>query len=90
MANIKSAIKRARQNTVRRKHNASRRSMLRTYMKQVLKLVEHQDVDGAKSAFVKAQAVIDKAVSKGLIHKNTAARQKQRLSKKVKLLSQAA
>lgn len=90
MANIKSAIKRARQNTVRRKHNASRRSMLRTYMKQVLKLVEGNDADAAKSALVKAQSVIDKAVSKGLVHKNTASRHKARLSKKVKLLSQAA
>ncbi len=90
MANIKSAIKRARQNTVRRKHNASRRSMLRTYMKQVLKLVESNDVEGSKTALVKAQSIIDKAVSKGLVHKNTASRQKARLAKKVKLLSQAA
>lgn len=90
MANIKSAIKRARQNTVRRKHNAARRSMLRTYMKQVLKLVESSDVEGSKTALVKAQSVIDKAVSKGLVHKNTASRQKARLAKKVKLLSQAA
>lgn len=90
MANIKSAIKRARQNTVRRKHNAAQRSMLRTYMKNVLKLIENKDMEPAKGALVKAQSIIDKAVKKGLMHKNTASRHMTRLSKKVKNINQAA
>ncbi len=88
MANIKSAIKRARQNTVRRKHNASRRSMMRTYVKNVLNALENGDVDAAKEAFKKAQPEIDKASNKGLIHKNTAARQKSRLAARIKLACQ--
>jgi small subunit ribosomal protein S20 len=88
VANIKSAIKRARQNTVRRKHNASRRSMMRTYVKNVLNALENGDVDAAKEAFKKAQPEIDKASNKGLIHKNTAARQKSRLAARIKLACQ--
>lgn len=86
MANIKSAIKRARQNPKRRRHNASRRSMLRTHIKNVLKAVEEGDVNAAKTAYEKAQPIIDKAANKGLIHKNNAARQKARLVRNIKTL----
>lgn len=89
MANIKSAIKRARQNPKRRQHNASRRSSMRTYLKSVLKAIEAGDVEAAKSSFIKAQSALDNAASKGLIHKNTASRTKSRLSAKVKALSAA-
>lgn len=84
MANIKSAIKRARQNTKLRQQNASARSMYRTYVKNVLKAVEAGDVEAARAAFAKAQPIIDKAAGKGLIHKNKAARIKDRLSARVK------
>lgn len=87
MANIKSAIKRARQNPKRRSHNASMRSMLRTYVKNVVKAVEEGNKQRATEAFVKAQPIIDKAVSKGYIHKNKAARHKSRLSLKIKNLA---
>lgn len=86
MANIKSAIKRARQNTKRRAHNASGRSMYRTYVKYVLKAVEAGDKEAAVAAYSKAQPVIDKAVNKGFIHKNKAARVKSQLNAKVKAL----
>ena len=84
MANIKSAIKRARQNTKRRAHNVGARSMYRTYVKNVVKSVEAGDQKAAKEALLKAQPVIDKAAGKGLIHKNKAARIKSRLSARVK------
>ena len=87
MANIKSAIKRARQNTKRRQHNASARSMYRTYVKNVLKAVDAGQLDAARDAFAKAQPVIDKAAGKGLIHKNKAARVKSRLNAKIKALA---
>ncbi len=90
MANIKSAIKRARQNPKRRLHNASRRSSMRTYIKTVLKAIEAGNVDEAKTSFIKAQSMIDNAASKGLIHKNTAARTKSRLAARVKTLAQIA
>ena len=84
MANIKSAIKRARQNVKLRKHNASMRSMYRTFVKQVLKAVETGNADAARAAFVKAQPVIDKVANKGLIHQNKAARLKSRLNARIK------
>ena len=84
MANIKSAIKRARQNVKLRQHNASARSMYRTYVKNVLKAVEAGDKEAARAAYEKAQPIIDKAANKGLIHKNKAARIKSRLSACVK------
>lgn len=87
MANIKSAIKRARQNVKIRQSNASARSMYRTFIKNVLKAVEAGDKETARAAFAKAQPVIDKAAGKGLIHKNKASRIKSRLSARVKAMA---
>jgi small subunit ribosomal protein S20 len=87
VANIKSAIKRAKQNIKRREHNASARSMYRTFVKNVLKAVEAGDSEAAKAAYAKAQPVIDKAAGKGLIHKNKAARIKSRLSARLKAMA---
>lgn len=84
MANIKSAIKRARQNDKLRLRNASARSMYRTYVKNVVKAIEAKQPEEAKVAFQKAQPVIDKAAKKGLIHLNKAARIKSRLSAQIK------
>jgi small subunit ribosomal protein S20 len=89
LANIKSAIKRARQNPKLRKHNASMRSMLRTHIKNVVKAIEAKQLEEARTALKKAQPVIDKAVDKGLIHKNKAARHMSRLSAHVKALGTA-
>lgn len=87
MANIKSAIKRARQNVKLRKSNGSARSRYRTFIKNVLKAVEAGNQEAANTAFAKAQPIIDKAASKGLIHKNKAARIKSRLSTRVKAMA---
>lgn len=61
--------------------------MLRTFIKNVVKAIEAKDAEGAKSALTKAQPVLDKAVTKGLIHRNKAARHKSRLSKQIKALA---
>ena len=87
MANIKSAIKRARQNEKRRMHNASARSMYRTFVKNVVKAVEAGNKEAAAAAFAKAQPVIDKAAGSGLIHKNKADRIKSRLSAHIKAMA---
>lgn len=87
MANIKSAIKRARQNEKLRQHNASARSRLRTYIKKVLKAVDSGDAGAAKDAYTSAQPIIDKATNKGLIHKNKAARIKSRLNARIKAMA---
>ncbi len=87
MANIKSAIKRARQNIKLRQRNASARSMYRTFIKNVLKAVETGDKEAARAAYALAQPIIDKAAGKGLLHKNKAARIKSRLSARVKAMA---
>ena len=87
MANIKSAIKRARQNDKLRLRNASARSMFRTFVKNVVKAIEAKQPELAKEAFAKAQPIIDKAAQKGLIHQNKAARIKSRLTSRIKSLA---
>ena len=86
MANIASAKKRARQNEKLRLHNASQRSMLRTHIKKVISAIEAKDKETAQNAYTAAVPVIDAMVSKGIVHKNKAARQKSRLNSHVKAL----
>ena len=80
MANSPQARKRARQAEKRRMHNASRRSMLRTYIKKVVYAIEAGNKEEAVAAYEAAVPVIDRAANKGLIHKNKAARHKSRLN----------
>ncbi|UFT97833.1 30S ribosomal protein S20 [Radiobacillus kanasensis] len=87
MANIKSAIKRVRVNNDHRAHNISIKTDMRSQIKRVESLVESKDVENAKAAFKVAAHKIDKAVQKGIIHKNKGNRQKSRLAKKVNDLS---
>jgi small subunit ribosomal protein S20 len=89
LANIKSAKKRAKQAEVHRGRNASARSMLRTAVKKVLKALEAKDADAAKSAFATAQPILDRFASRGLIHRNKAARHKSRLTARIKALQAA-
>ena len=90
MANIKSAKKRAIQSEKRRQHNASRRSMTRTYLKKVIAAIASGDKAAAVAAFATAQPIMDRMATKGLIHKNKAARDKSRIAAKVKALALAA
>lgn len=87
MPNIKSAIKRVRQNEKRRALNASQRSALRTSIKAVNAAVASNDAASAQAALLVAIKKLDKAAGKGLIHKNTAARKKSRLAKAVNAIS---
>lgn len=89
MANSPQAKKRARQNEKARKHNASMRSMGRTYLKKVLSAIQTGDKEVATAAYVSAVAVIDRIADKGLIHKNKAARHKSRLNAKLKAMAAA-
>ena len=87
MANSPQARKRARQNEKARKHNASLRSMARTYIKKVVAAIEAGDVEAAKAAYAAAVPVIDRIADKGIIHKNKAARHKSRLNTQIKALA---
>lgn len=82
--------KRAKQAEKRRSHNASLRSMVRTYIKNVVKAIDAKDLEKAQAAFTAAVPVIDRMADKGIIHKNKAARHKSRLSGHIKALSTAA
>ncbi len=87
MANIKSAKKRAIQAEKARQHNASRRSMMRTYLKKVNAAIAAGDKEAATAAFTAATPILDRMASKGLIHKNKAARHKSRLSAQIKAIA---
>ena len=86
MANTAQARKRAKQSEVRRKHNASERSAMRTSIKKTLAAIEAGDYAVAQSAFLAAVPIIDRAVTHGILHKNKAARHKSRLNGHVKAL----
>ena len=86
MANSAQAKKRARQNQKHRLHNASERSMMRTALKKVNAAIETKDKTVASESFKSVMSVLDKMASKGLIHKNKAARHKLRLNAKIKAL----
>ncbi|KAA8734376.1 30S ribosomal protein S20 [Acinetobacter qingfengensis] len=87
MANSAQAKKRARQNLKARKHNASLRSMVRTYIKRVVAAIAAGEHAVAAEAYQKAVPVIDRMADKGIIHKNKAARHKSRLNAQVKALA---
>ncbi|OHY80756.1 30S ribosomal protein S20 [Marinobacter sp. AC-23] len=89
MANTPQAKKRARQNEKNRKHNASLRSMTRTYMKKVQAKIESGNHDEAQAAFKAAQPIMDSMVNKGIFTKNKVARQKSRMVTKIKALKSA-
>ncbi len=82
LPNIKSAIKRVKVSEKKRATNASAKSALRTAVKNFTTKVAKDDVQAAKEALLTATKKLDKAVTKGLIHKNAAARKKSRLAKK--------
>ena len=87
MANSAQAKKRARQNVKARQHNASLRSMVRTYIKKVNTAITAGDYEVATDAYKKAVPVIDRMADKGILHKNKAARHKSRLNAQVKALA---
>jgi small subunit ribosomal protein S20 len=84
VANIKSAEKRARQAVKRRAHNMTLRSKMRTAVKKVRAAAATGGKTAAAEAYKAAVPVIDSMVNKGVVHRNTAARHKSRLSALVK------
>lgn len=86
MANTKQAKKRARQNIKNRQHNASMRSLYRTHIKKVLTAIAAKSKADADATFKAMVSMLDKMVTKGIIHKNKAARHKSRLLQKIKSL----
>lgn len=87
MANTAQAKKRARQAETHRLRNNSRRSMLRTYIKKVVKSIATGDKALAQAAYRAAVPIIDRMATHGIIHPNKANRHKSRLSAHIKAMS---
>ena len=83
----KSAIKKARQGEKNRLRNAHVKSTMKTNIKKVHLALQGKDKDGLQHAFKEAVTCIDKAASKGVIHKNNAARKKSRVARTLARLS---
>ncbi len=83
MANIKSQKKRILTNEKRRLRNQSVKSELKTYVRKTREAIEAGDVETAQTAYRAAARKLDKAVSKGVIHKNQAANRKSKLARQV-------
>jgi small subunit ribosomal protein S20 len=81
LANHKSALKRAGQNEIRRMRNRSVRSRVKTVVKQVRQAVASEAGESISADLKAAQATIDKAVKKGVLHKRTGARKVARLAR---------
>ena len=88
MPNHKSAEKRDRQNVKRREVNRSNRSELRTQIKKLRAALTGNDKKQSQELLQPTVSLIDKAVNKGILHKNTAARYKSRLTSHVNDLAQ--
>ncbi len=87
MAHHKSAQKRIRRNAKREEINSARKSRIRTYVRNVEEAIAAGDKEQAAVALRAAQPEIHRGVSKGVIHRNTAARRLSRLSARIKALS---
>ncbi|HTD21736.1 MAG TPA: 30S ribosomal protein S20 [Terriglobales bacterium] len=87
MANHFSALKRARQTEKRTAHNRANSSTLRTQIRGLREVLAGKDKAAAETKFRETVALIDKAIQKGVIHKNTAARYKSRLSARLKKMA---
>jgi small subunit ribosomal protein S20 len=86
LANIKSQIKRNKQNLKHRERNRVFRGRARTYVKKARMAIESGDVDIAREATLQAVSALDKAAEKGVLHQNNASRRKGRLMKQLAAL----
>jgi len=86
LANHKSALKRARQSQLRRLRNRAVKTRVKGVVKEVRQAVAENSTDTADTKLKIAQAAIDKAAKKGVLHKRTAARKISRLAKKTRAI----
>jgi len=87
LPNIKSSERSVKTDAERRAQNFATRSAVKTATRKVVDTVQAGKADEANALLTKASSVIDKAVAKGVIHKNAAARKKSRLARKTNALA---
>lgn len=90
LANLKSAIKRNRQNKKRRLRNRVYRGQARTFVRDARAALLAEDLDEARESTLMAVKALDKAAEKGVLHKNNASRRKSRLMKQLAALEKQA
>ncbi|MGW8249290.1 MAG: 30S ribosomal protein S20 [Anaerolineales bacterium] len=83
MANIKSAIKRNKQNEKRRLRNRFFKGRARSFVKQARQAIAEEELEEARRATLMAISALDKAAEKGVLHKNNVARRKSRLMRRL-------
>jgi len=86
LAHHKSAIKRIRQSETKRVRNRTIKSTMRTALKKLDQIIQDQKQEEARTLLQKTISILDRAASKGVIHKNKASRSVSRLTRKVKAL----
>jgi small subunit ribosomal protein S20 len=86
VANIKSQIKRNRQNTTRNERNKAVRSTLKTHLKKFRQAADAGDGDAATAAYRAAARKLDKAAQSGVVHANYAANKKSKMAKQLQSL----
>ena len=86
MARIQSAIKNIRKNLKRNTINTARRSRLRSQLKKLRALLVEKDAAGARRELSRTLSILGRSVTKGILHRNTAARHKSRLTRQVNAL----
>ncbi len=90
MANIKSQIKRNKQNEKKRERNVKVKSSIRTASKKLITAVEGKEsAEALKALYVNLQKTVDKAAGSGVVHKKTASRKKSRLAKRINALQKS-
>ena len=89
MANTISALRQNKQSETRRERNHAVKAALRTEMKKVLGAVAKKDAPNAKAALSSAYQLLDRAVAKGILHRNNASRHKSRLAARVNAIGAA-
>lgn len=90
MANSLSARKRIRQNDARRQRNRSRKSTIKTETRRFLDLLHKGEMQAAEDAFTTVQKKLDQVAAKGTLHRNTVARRKSRLARRLNAAKAAA
>lgn len=90
MANTPQSKKRARQTVRRALVNRSRRSRIRSYVRKVEEAIASGNPDAARNALLEVQPELDRGVTKGILHANTASRKLSRLAARVKAISATA
>jgi len=90
LPNTRSAAKRVRQNERRRLRNRMHKGRARTYVRRALALIEAGEIDEAEAVVRQAISALDRALERGVLHKNTVARRKSRLMKRLNAAKQQA